>query len=105
MVTLRATRLLVAIAVLVTAFVVAHPYLDGAGLCGLGGCPEPSQSSSHAAHGGGSSTACVSAVLASGVAVFAFASLSGRRRIADHRRPTEAYLSLDTPPPRLLFGR
>ena len=97
---------MVVLTVLLIVFVMLHPYLDGAGLCGLGGCPEPSQSSSHAAHGGGFSTPCTTAVLVvSGTATFAFATLGGRRRIVDHRRPVEAYLSLDTPPPQFFLGR
>lgn len=103
---MRRTHVVTLLAVMVGVFVILHPYLDEAGLCGLGGCPEPSQSSSHAAHSGGFSTACMAAVLvASGTAAFAFASLFGGRRIADHRRPIETYLSLDTPPPRFLLGR
>ncbi|QIN81032.1 hypothetical protein GBA65_21545 (plasmid) [Rubrobacter marinus] len=93
------------LAVLVAAFLAMHPYLDAAGLCGAGGCPEPSQSSSHAAHGGGFSAACVAAVLVNSAATtLAFASLLGRRFVGDHRRPVETYLSPDTPPPRVLFG-
>lgn len=99
---LRCTYLTFALAILVTVFVSFHPYFDVAGLCGLGGCPEPSQSSSPTAH----STGCVAAVLvASGAAALAFASFFGRLRAADHRRPAETYLSPDTPPPRVLFSR
>lgn len=97
---------LVALAVLVAAFLMVHSYLDGAGLCGLGGCPEPSQSSSHAAHGGAFSTACMAAVLvASGIAALAFASLFGGRFVGDYWRPVETYLSPDPPPPQFLLGR
>jgi hypothetical protein len=95
--------LLVALAVLVAAFLVLHPYLDEAGLCGLGGCPEASQSS-HGGHAGFSNT-CLVAVLATFPAALAFASFFGRRRAADHPRPIEAYLSPDPPPPRLLPSR
>jgi hypothetical protein len=88
---------LVAIAVLVAAFVALYPLLD----CGPGGCPEVSQTS-HAAHAG-LSTACLAAVLV-GLSVAApifFPSL-GRRRIANPRRPIETYLSPEAPPPRVL---
>jgi hypothetical protein len=95
---------LVVIMVLVTAFVALHPYLDEAGLCGLGGCPEASQSS-HAAHSS-FSTICLVAVLATSAAgVLDFASFFGRRRVDDHPRPTEAYLSPDPPPPRVSPSR
>jgi hypothetical protein len=95
---------LVALVVLVVAFVAFHPYLDEAGLCGLGGCPEASQTS-HAAHVG-FSTACLFAVLVtSGARALASASFFGRRRAADPLRPTEAYLSPDPPPPRVTPSR
>lgn len=103
LVTLRRSYFVFALAVLVAAFLALHPYLDAAGLCDLGGCPEASQSSSHAAHGMGTSATCLAAVLvASGAAALAFASLLGRRRVADQHRPAEAYLSPDTPPPQIL---
>jgi hypothetical protein len=92
-------QLLVALAILVAAFVALHPYLDEAGLCGLGGCPDASQSS-HAAHGG-FSTACLVAVLVASPAAYAFASSLGRRRAYDQPGLTETYLSPDPPPPRV----
>jgi len=97
-------QLLVAMAVFVLAFSSFHFYFDAMGLCGLGGCPEPAQSS-HAAHSGGSSTACVAAVLVAFLMVPSLVTFSGRRRAADHRCPAEAYPSPDTPPPRGLFSR
>jgi hypothetical protein len=91
---------LVVIMGLVAAFVALHPYLDEAGLCGLGGCPEASQVS-HTAHTS-FSTICLAAVLAaSAVGVLAFASFYRRRRVDDFPRPTETYLSPDPPPPRV----
>jgi hypothetical protein len=102
--TARHTYLL-ALAMLVAAFVALHPYLDEAGLCGFGGCPEASQQSSHAAHTSFSTT-CLAAVLAaSGARTLAFASFFGRRRGTDYPRPTETYLSLDPPPPRISPSR
>ena len=95
---------LVALAVLVAAFVALHPYLDEAGLCGLGGCPEASQSS-HETHVG-FSTACLFAVLVAwGARALAPAWFLGRRRAADPLRPTEAHLSPDPPPPRVSPSR
>jgi hypothetical protein len=91
---------LVALVVLVAAFVALHPYLDEAGLCGFGGCPGASQFS-HAAHAGFSSTCLVAVLAASGALALAFASFSGRRRATGYPRPIEAYLSPDPPPPRV----
>jgi hypothetical protein len=88
-------------AIFVLAFSSFHFYFDATGLCGLGGCPEPSQSS-HASHSGGSSTACVAAVLVAFLMVSSLVTFSGRRRAADHRCPAEAYPSPDPPPPRSL---
>ncbi len=95
---------LVVIMVLVAAFVALHPYLDEAGLCGLGGCPAASQVS-HAAHTGFSTICLVAVLAASAAGVLAFASFLGRRRADDHPWPTEAYLSPDTPPPRVSPSR
>jgi hypothetical protein len=90
--------------VLVAAFMSLHPYLDEAGLCGLGGCPEASQVS-NTAHTS-FSTVCLVAVLAASVAgVLAFASFFDRRRVDDHPWPIEAYISLDPPPPRISPSR
>jgi hypothetical protein len=97
--TLHRTHLVV-ITVLVAAFVALHPYLDEAGLCGFGECPEASQSSP-AAHAGFSS-ACLLAVLVASPAALAFASFFGCRRAADHPLLTEAYLAPEPPPPRSL---
>lgn len=97
---------LVIFAILASAFLTLHPYLDEAGLCGAGGCPEASQSSSHTAHSTSFTTACLAAVLAaSGAAALAFAPFFVSLRAADHRRPVEAYLSLDTPPPQVSPNR
>jgi hypothetical protein len=90
---------LVTIALLVAAFVALYPLLD----CGPGGCPEILQAS-HAAHAG-LSTACLAAVLVGSLAAPAFASFSGRRRPVNQRRPAAAYLSPNTPPPRVLSSR
>ena len=97
-------QLLVALALLVFAFGSLHPFLDAADLCGLGGCPEPSQSS-HVSHSGGSSTTCVAAVLAAAVTTPAFRRFSKRRWVTGLRRPTDSYLSPDTPPPQVSSSR
>ena len=93
---------LAAFVVLVAAVLASHPYLEEAGLCGHGGCPEASQSShaTHATHAGPSG-ACLAAVLAAaGASVPAFfAFLKGRA--VRQRRPAEAYLVPEPPPPRV----
>jgi hypothetical protein len=94
---------LVALVVLVVAFVSFHPFLDEAGLCGVGGCLEASQSSP-AAHVG-FSTACLFAVLAALPAALAFAPFLGRRRADYQPGPTDTYLSPDPPPPRVSSSR
>jgi hypothetical protein len=94
-------ELLVAMAVFVLTFSSFHFYLDAMGLCGLDGCPEPSQSS-HETHSGSSWTSCVAAVLAAFLLVPSLVAVSGRRRVAKHWCPAEAYPSPDTPPPRSL---
>jgi hypothetical protein len=93
-------HLLVALALFVCAFASLHPYFDAEGYCGLAGCPDPSLSS-HASNGASYSTACLAAVLVAAVAAPIFGRFSWRRWLPDHRRPAEAYLSPDTPPPRV----
>jgi hypothetical protein len=86
---------LIALAVLVAAFVTLYPLLD----CGPGECPEASQAS-HAAHSG-LSTTCLIAVLVASLTALAWASLFGGRRAADDPRPPQTYLSPDPLPPRV----
>ncbi len=88
---------LVLLTSLVAAFVALHPYLDPSGLCGSGGCPEAS--SSHAAHTGFSNLCLGAALVASVAAASSFAPPSEGRRVADHRRPVQAFFAPDTPPP------
>ena len=90
---------LVLLAVLVAAFVAFYPYLAGMEMCGVGECPYVARSY----HEGSAGPApCVSAVLAaSSAAVLAFVAFRRHRVGTDASRPTEVYLSLDPPPPRL----
>ena len=115
MLTCHRTKLLVALAIFVLGFASFHPYFDASGLCGLGGCPKPAESS-HAATGGanagghggtsgGFSGACLAAVLAALLAAPAFVPSSARTRGARHLRPADAYLPPGTPPPRVLPSR
>ena len=83
---------------LVFVFLVSHPYLEGAGLCDDGGCP-PATQLSHATHA--ESSGCPAAVLAAaGAAAPALFAFVGCRRAARERRPLEAYLPPEPPPPR-----
>lgn len=101
------TQLLIALAIVVFAFGSLDPYLDAASLCGLGGCPIPVQSSDVAPGGAntGFSGACMVAVLAFFLAASGFARSSGDGRAADQRRPSDAHLPPETPPPRLPESR
>ena len=107
MLALNRTRLTFALAVLVAAFVSLHPYLDPAGLCGSGGCPEPSHPShsSHAAHAKPSDTCPLGALVAPGATPFALAAFLGRRGAGDRPRPAGPCLPPDTPPPKAPAGR
>ncbi|MGB3633918.1 MAG: hypothetical protein WA982_07750 [Rubrobacteraceae bacterium] len=101
---LRSIHSLILVAVLVALFGALHPALDAAGLCGSGKCPDMVES----APGGhtGFSLSCIAFVIsASGVAMFALASISLRRRLSDPSKPHELYLSPEPPPPRSpLYG-
>lgn len=96
---------LVTLALLVAAFVAFYPYLSGMGPCYGGECPYATHSSSEGSNTG-FATACVGAgVVASSVAVLAFAVRRGYLATTDDPRPTEIYFSLDPPPPRLPLTR
>lgn len=89
----------VALAVLVAAFVALYPYLDGAGLCVAGGCPE---ASGHAQAAGFSAVCLVAVLAASRLATAAPSIPFLARRTARPCRPREAHLPPETPPPRTL---
>ena len=92
--------LLAASVILVVVFLASHPYLEGAGLCDYGGCP-PLTQLSHATHAEPSSSCPATMLAAAGAAAPALFALVGCRRAARERRPLEAYLPPDPPPPRL----
>lgn len=92
--------LLAASVLLVVVFLVSHPYLEGAGMCDHGGCP-PATQLSHATHADPSSTCPAAVLAAAGAAASAFFAFVGCRRAAHQRRPLEAYLPPEPPPPRL----
>lgn len=101
-VTLRRTPL-VALAVLVAAFVALYPYSGAMEMCDFGECPYAAQSPSHTSSAGVAT--CLTAVLAaSGVARLASAMLRGRRLLTEDRSPAQLYLSPDPPPPRTSLG-
>ncbi len=99
MLTARRT-LVITLVILVTAFASLYPYLAGMDMCEVGECPYAAQSS-HEGSPGSVAATCVSAVLASSVAMLAFAASRGRRFFVVISRPAEPYLSPDPPPPRL----
>ncbi|MEW6638329.1 MAG: hypothetical protein AB1425_16100 [Actinomycetota bacterium] len=84
---------LIALAILVAAFVALHPCLGAAGFCDPGGAPHATQA--HAAPSVDPSAAASLALVAS----FALALAAFLRPVSD-RRPDQAYLSPDPHPPR-----
>lgn len=83
------------VAVLVAAFVALYPYLEVAGYCGDGGCPEIVQISASS-----SPELPTAGVLTSLVAAATIPAATMRRSHSD-RRPEEIRISPETPPPRL----
>lgn len=99
--TVRRTHLL-ALAVLVTAFVSLYPYLGAMEMCHFGECPYAAQSSTQSSTTStGLAGLCLSAVLAaSSAGILAFAMLRGRRLFDERSRPAQFFLSPDPPPPQ-----
>jgi hypothetical protein len=93
---------LIALAVLVAAFVALYPYLGATEMCGPGECPYATHSSQMAF--AGLSALCFGAVLSAIPAVLASAAFRGRCSIAADPQPTQLYPSPDPPPPRSLFS-
>jgi hypothetical protein len=96
--TLRRTYL-IALAILVAAFVALHPCLGAAGLCDPGGAPHATQA--HAAPSVDPSAAASMALVASSAAL----ALAAFLRPASDQRPDQAYLSPDPHPPQPLPSR
>jgi hypothetical protein len=94
--TARRTYLL-ALAMLVAAFVALYPYLDAVQMCDSGECPM----AAHSASGGFSAAGCfiVAVVLASAPAMRALSTLQ-LRGAASEQRPLQVFSSPDPPPPR-----
>ena len=98
MLTLSHARVAVALAILMVAFVSLYPYLDSAGYCDRGGCPDLAQLS-HAHPADPPAPGAVAVLAASGAAAAALAS-AARRWGTEHRRPAEPCLAPEPPPPR-----
>ncbi|MDP9412234.1 MAG: hypothetical protein M3R38_27930 [Actinomycetota bacterium] len=98
---------LVALAVLVAAFVSLYPYLGAMDMCHSGECPYATQSSAQSsATSAGVAGLCLGAVLAvSPAGILAFAMLRGRRLSDERSRPAQFFLSPDPPPPQFSLSR
>lgn len=93
----RGRYLYVMAAVLVAVFVALYPYLDVAGYCDDGGCPEITQISASS-----SPDLPTAGVLVSLVgACVAMMLVAGSLRSGSERPPNEVLLSPESPPPRL----
>lgn len=90
---------MVAVALLVVAFVALYPYLAGMDACEVGECPYAALSS-HEGAAGSVAVACVVAVLTSFAAVVAFAAERGHRFVTANMRIAQLYIPPDPPPPR-----
>lgn len=84
----------IALAILVTAFVALYPYLGAKDMCDSGKCPMMTQSAS-----GVVSTACLVVVLAAAPVMLAVLR-SRLRGAASEPRPLQVFSSPDPPPPR-----
>lgn len=92
----RGTYLPVAMAVFVAVFVALYPYLDLAGYCDDGGCPEVTQISASSAP-----DLPANGVLATPAAPVSAAVLGALTLLSlVQRRPDEVLLSPEPPPPR-----
>ena len=85
---------LVAVVVLVTAFVALHPYLGPSGHCEPGGCTLASEAHASVSIDRFASAGTTLAASAAALALAAF------RRPASDRRPATTYLSPEPYPPR-----
>jgi hypothetical protein len=94
MMPLRRT-LLIALAVLVAAFVALYPYLGSMEMCDSGECPYVAHSAS-----GGFSTACMAVAVLAVVAVLRVAAAFRSSGAAAELRPLQIHSSPDPPPPR-----
>jgi hypothetical protein len=92
--------LLIAFAFLVAAFVALYPYLDSAGMCHSGECPQVVHSASS-----GFSTLCLIAAVLVVVPVLRAVSAFDWRSATSDLRPIQVLSSPDPPPPQLLPSR
>lgn len=94
---MRRTTLL-ALAILVAAFVTLYPALDSAGMCDSGECPQIVNSAS-----GGFSGTCVPALASLAAAPVVGAAAAGLRlrEATTVQSPSQIYYAPESPPPRL----
>ena len=98
----RRQYLLLVIAILVAVTVALYPYAREAGFCGSSDqCPRASQDQGMLSTGFG--VGCVAAVLVTFFATLVITVPRWRHRRFSDPNPQETFLSLDPPPPRLLF--
>jgi hypothetical protein len=86
---------LLALAVLLAAFVALYPYLGSMGMCDSGECPYVAHSAS-----GGLSTACMVVAVLAVVPALRVAAGSRSYGTAAKLRPLQVNSSPDPPPPR-----
>jgi hypothetical protein len=94
---------LLALAVLVAAFVALYPYLESMEMCDSGECPMAAHSSASV---GFSAAGClVVAVLASVPTMVRALSALRMSGAASEQRPLQVFSSPDPPPPRSFLSR
>jgi hypothetical protein len=92
---------LLALAMLVTAFVALYPYLDSMEMCDSGECPM----AAHSASAGFSAVGClIVAVVASAPTMLRALSALRMSGAASEQRPLQVFSSPDPPPPRSFLG-
>ena len=92
---------LLALALLVAAFVALYPYLDSMDMCDSGECPM----AAHSASAGISAAGClIVAVLASVPTLVRALSALRMSGAASEQRPIQVFSSPDPPPPRALLS-
>ncbi len=97
--TVRRTYLL-ALALLVAAFVALYPYLDSMEMCDSGECPM----ATHSAAGFSAVGCLIVAVVASAPTMVRALSALRMSGAASEQRPLQVFSSPDPPPPRSFLG-
>ncbi|WP_119070130.1 hypothetical protein [Rubrobacter indicoceani] len=94
---------IIALTILVAAFVALYPYFGSMDFCERGECPYAMTQASHGNSAGLVSACAVAALAALSAGMLAPALSSGRRLFVSSRWATQFHISLDPPPPRLSF--